>query len=299
MMICPCCGQQREIKVRECASCGARQVGEPMAKPDILLPRLGMSIGALTCVGLAVAAFLALWIFGNDAKVGRVLLVWMLGDGTRLTQSLLQADPKLPLYRIFNYDAYKSAFVISAAALPLSLLGMGLARRARRAIQLEPARYGGRKMAQASFALGAFLFMVFSAVDLSSIPGVIERGRARRLAATRAKMYELHAQALQKYYQEYGMYPQEMTDLSRINAEAAPQTDYWENTFAYAPIPADEIASRGLAISFSGYKLVSAGPDGVFGTADDVTMVDGVIVESKPDPDLSTGTPAQEKPRRK
>jgi hypothetical protein len=153
-------------------------------------------------------------------------------------------------------------------------------------------------MARASFALSAVLFVVFSAVDLSSLPGVIERGRARRLAATRAKMYELHAQALLKYYQEYGMYPQEMTDLSRVNAEAAPQIDYWENTFAYAPIPADDIASRGLAISFSGYKLVSAGPDGAFGTTDDVTMVDGVIVDSKPDPDLQSSMPAQEKPRR-
>ncbi|MFN0086046.1 MAG: hypothetical protein ACKVX9_11725 [Blastocatellia bacterium] len=270
-----------------------------MAPPDVLLPRLGMSIGAATCIGIAVAAFLALWIFGGDAKVGRVFLVWMLGDGTRLTQSMLQADPKLPLYRIFNYDAYKAAFVISAATLPLSLFAMWLARRARQANLLDPARYGGRKMAQVSFALGAFLFVTFSVVDLSSLPGVIERGRARRLAATRAKMYELHAQALQKYYQEYGMYPQEMTDLSRINAEAAPQTDYWENAFEYAPIPADDIASRGLAISFSGYKLVSAGPDGIFGTPDDVTMVDGVIVESKPDPDLPKGMPAQEKPRRK
>ncbi len=284
--------------MRECASCGARQVGPAMAPPDVLLPRLGLSIGALACVVLAVLAFLALWIFGNDAKVGRVFLVWALGDGTRLTQSLLQADPKLPLYRIFNYDAYKAAFVISAAALPLSLLGMWLARRAQQAWQRDPARYGGRGIARASFAMATGLFLLFSVIDVSAIPGAIERGRARRLAATRAKMYELHAQALQKYYQEYGMYPQEITDLSRINAEGAPQTDYWENAFAYAPIPADDIASRGLAISFSGYKLVSAGPDGLFGTPDDVTMVDGVIVESKPDPDLSTGVPAQEKPRR-
>jgi hypothetical protein len=106
--------------------------------------------------------------------------------------------------------------------------------------------------------------------------------RAKRAAATRALMYELHAQGLQRYHKEYGAYPGELVDLSRVNASGAPQSDYWERNFEYKPVAV--IASKGSGISLSNYKLVSAGPDGMFGTEDDITMIDGVIVESQNEP---------------
>jgi hypothetical protein len=284
-MICPCCGRNRKIDSIECASCGARQVGPPLAPPDLLLPRLGLPGGALACAVLAVFAFLAFWIVGNDLKVGRALLVWVVGDGTEFTKSLLKGDPRLPLYRIFRYDAYKAAVTLSFGLIPVLLFGMWMARRAGRLAAIDPARFGGVRLARASFALTACLFVVFSATVISWIPDALANGRAKRMAATYAKMYE-QAESLRKYYREYGAYPQELEDLSRINVDTTPQSDYWENSLAYAPVPADVVASRGAAIIFSGYKLVSAGPDGKLGTADDITMVDGVIVDSKPDPDL-------------
>lgn len=284
-MICPCCGQNRKIHSIECASCGARRVGPPLAPPDLLLPRLGLPGGALACAILAVFAFLAFWIVGNDLKVGRALLVWAVGDGTEFTKSLLKADPRLPLYRIFRYDAYKTAVTLSFGLIPVLLFGMWMARRAGRLAAIDPARFGGVRLARASFALAACLFVAFSASVIFWIPDALANGRAKRMAATYAKMYE-QAESLRKYYREYGAYPQELEDLSRINVDTTPQSDYWENSLAYAPVPADVVASRGAAIIFSGYKLVSAGPDGKLGTADDITMVDGVIVDSKPDPDL-------------
>src|SRR5262245_3715889 len=87
-MVCPCCGQLREISSPECASCGARQVGEPLAPPDVLLPKLGPAFAARACALVVIGTFLVFWIFGNDLKVGRALLVYVLGDGTRLTKSL-------------------------------------------------------------------------------------------------------------------------------------------------------------------------------------------------------------------
>lgn len=284
-MLCPCCGQNRKTDSIECASCGARQVGPPLAPPDLLLPRLGLPGGALACAIFAVFAFLAFWIVGNDLKVGRALLIWAVSDGTEFTKSLLKADPKLPLYRIFSYDAYKAAVTLSFGLIPVLLFGMWMARRAGRLAAVDPARFGGVRLARVSFALTACLFVAFSAIVVSWIPEALANGRAKRMAATYAKMYE-QAESLRKYYQEYGAYPQELDDLSRINADTTPQSDYWENGLAYVPVPADVIASRGAAIIFSGYKLVSAGPDGKLGTADDITMVDGVIVDSKPDPDL-------------
>lgn len=288
-LTCPCCGSNREIESPECSTCGARQVGPPLAPPDVLMPKLGLSFGALACALLVAFAFLAVWVLSNDMRVGRIFLVWAVGDGTEFTRNLLQLDPKLPYYRIFSYDAYRLAFIFSIGAIPVSILGMWLARRAVRLIKFDPSRFGGMKIARVSFAFSLSLFIIFGAVTISSIPRAIESGRAKRVAATRALMYELHAQALQKYHREYGTYPRELADLSRVNADSAPQADYWKQNFAYRPVGV--IASRGSAISLSNYKLVSAGPDGKFGTNDDITMVDGLIVDSQNEADTIEGVP--------
>lgn len=295
-MICPCCGHNREIDSIECISCGARQVGPPLAPPDNLMPRLGPSYAALACLLIVTFVFLAAWIVNNDMKVGRVFLVWALGDGTKFTQGLLQADPRLPFYRIFSYDAYRLAFIFSIGAIPMLILAAWLARRATRLIKLDPVKFGGLKTARASFALSVCLLIVFSAVSISAIPGAIERGRIKRIAATRALMYQLHAQALQKYYREYGIYPAELNDLSRVNADSSPQSDYWENNFVYRPVGV--IASNGRSINLSNYRLVSAGSDGKFDTEDDIIMVDGVIVDSETESDVLSGLPKTQKPRR-
>jgi hypothetical protein len=282
-MTCPCCGESREISSSECSSCGAKQVGPPLARPDVLMPKLGQSFAALACGVMVIIAFLMYWALDQDVKVGRVLLVWTLGDGYELTKKLLEADAHLPYYRIFAFDAYRLANVFSIAAIPLSLAGIWLARRALRLIKSDSASFGGVRVARASYCLSIGLLVVFSAVSVSSIPRMIATSRAKRIAATRALMYELHARGLQRYYKEYGAYPGELTDLSRVSANGSPQSDYWEQNFEYKPVGV--IASKGSAISLSDYKLVSAGPDGRFGTDDDITMIDGVIVESQNDPD--------------
>ena len=282
-MICPCCGESREISSSECASCGAKQVGPHLARPDVLMPKLGQSFAALACGVMVIITFLLIWALQDDVRVGRVLLVWMLGDGYELTKKLLEGDAHLPYYRIFTYNAYRLAFDFSIAAIPLSVAGIWLARRALRLIKSDSASFGGVRVARVSYCLSIGLLVVFSAVSVSSIPREIAKRRAKRLAATRALMYELHARGLQRYYKEYGAYPGELTDLSRVSASGSPQSDYWEQNFEYKPVGV--IASKGSAISLSDYKLVSAGPDGRFGTEDDIIMIDGVIVESQDDPD--------------
>ena len=287
-MICPCCGESREISSSECSSCGAKQVGPPLARPDVLMPKLGRSFAALACVVIVIIAFLMIWALKEDVKVGRVLLVWTLGDGYELTKKLIEADSHLPYYRIFAFDAYRLASIFSIVAIPLSLAGIWLARRALRLIKSDSASFGGVRVARASYCLSIGLLVVFSAVSVSSIPRWIATRHAKRIAATRALMYELHARGLQMYYKEYGAYPGELTDLSRVSASGSPQSDYWERNFEYKPVGV--IASKGSAISLSDYKLVSAGPDGRFGTEDDITMIDGVIVESQNDPDAPEPT---------
>jgi hypothetical protein len=295
-MICPCCGQERAVALTECTACGARQVGTPLLPPDVLLPKLGPAVAALTCAILVVLAFLVSWVFGNDMRVGRVALIWAIGDATKFTHELLQADPKLLSYRIFSYDAYRLAFTLSVVLIPLSLLGLGLGRRALRLARNHPAHFGGLRLARIALALSATLFITFSAATISLIPNALARGKAKHLAATRAKMYELHYHALQKYHEEYGSYPQDLLDISRVNVEGVPQADYWDNNFNYQPVSV--IASNGRAISFSNYKLVSAGPDGKLGTKDDITMIDGIIVEEQQNAELPPAISIPEKTRR-
>jgi len=292
-MICPCCGKSREISSFECASCGAKQVGPPLAPPDVLMPKLGPSFSALTCNIVVLIAFLLAWIFSHDSKVGRALLVWTLGDGYELTKSLLKADQNLPYYRIFAYDAYRLAFYFSLGAIPLSIAGIWLARRATRLIRSNSAGFGGSRIALTSYGLSISLLIVFSAVTVSSIPRSIAKMHAQDAAATRALMYKLHAQALQKYYKEYGAYPRELSDLSFVNAEGAPQSDYWEHSFEYNPISV--VASKGAGAPWTNYTLRSAGPDGKYGTEDDIIMIDGVIVDSQNEPDSVVEIPVQKK----
>src|SRR5262245_56339876 len=169
-IICPCCGKNREISSSECAACGARQVGPPLAKPDVLMPKLGQSFAALACGLLVMIGFFVAWIVIHDVRVGRVLLVWALGDGFELTKNLLEADAKLPYYRIFTFDAYDVASTYSIAAIPLSIAGIWLARRAARLIKSDSASFGGLRVARASFGLSIGLLIRFTAVGVSSIP---------------------------------------------------------------------------------------------------------------------------------
>lgn len=283
-MICPCCGEERQIATVECLSCGARQVGPPLAPPDRLLPDMGPAMSALAVSILVAIIFLAVWIFSSDMKVGRAMMIGVLGDGTRLTRSMLAADPRLPYYRIFAYDAVRQAFYLSIALIPLSLIGVRLARRARRLATASPSLFGGTGMAKASMIMSSSWLVLFATVTIISLPEAIERGRAKKRAATRAVMYQLHQQALHKYYNEYGSYPQDLTDLSRVKAENSPKLDYWEQPFTYTPV--GEIASNGSAVSLTNYKLVSAGADGKLGTADDLTMIDGVILDGRSEESL-------------
>ena len=88
-------------------------------------------------------------------------------------------------------------------------------------------------------------------------------------------MYELHSRGLQRYYKEYGITRVNwiMNILQGVNAEEAPQSDYWGHNFEYKSIVV--IASKGSGPHLSDYKLISSGPDGKFGTEDDITMING------------------------
>jgi hypothetical protein len=258
-------------------------VGAPLVQPDIRLPGLGPAFQALTVVFLIIVAFLAVWLLGNDMKVARVLLVMLMGESTTFTKSLLQFDPSLLQYRIFTFDAYRLACYMSLGLIPLSLLGLWLARRARHLAQQSPLQFGGGRLALGSLILSSVLFLLFSAAGISWIPRAIQQGRAKHVAAVRAEFYRLHSEALNRYYAEFNTYPQELADLRDLRRAVVSHTDYWGNPIKYSPTAL--IASKNSTPGYSNYQLVSAGPDGILETADDIRMVDGVIVNSSDEAD--------------
>jgi hypothetical protein len=88
----------------------------------------------------------------------------------------------------------------------------------------------------------------------------------------------MHNEALTRYYAEFGTYPQELSDLRDFVPEVIPVTDYWGTPISYSPTAL--IASKKSTPGYSTYQLMSAGPDAVMGTADDIQMIDGVIVNA-------------------
>ncbi len=283
-MHCPCCGAVKLIEIKNCEACGARPVAEGMARPITQLPKLGPSMAALGLVLFIVVGFVMLWLMVSDMKVARALLVHALGDGYEFTKNFLTGDDHLLRYRIFTWDVYHNAFNVCLIAMPLALIAMRKAWVAARQAQALPQQFGGLRTAQLSFVLASLLFVGFAAAGLGGIPNMIERGRERHLAATRAAMYE-QAAALQAFNRENGTYPQERTEL--LNA-AQTRVDYWENEFKYEPFGTVASNATGVVggVGFNSYALRSAGPDGAVGTADDIVMIDGVIVSRPAESDL-------------
>ncbi len=294
-MSCPCCGQATTPDQNICAVCGARRVAEPLAKPDLRLPALGKAMTAFSLALVVVVIFLMAWFFGNDMKVGRVLLVQVFGDSLKVTRELRQLDPLLPFYRIFSFDAYRLAFYLSAVTLPLSLCAVWLSQRARRLIRARPAQFGGLRLANASLALSVSLTVAFSAAVITSIPRALERSREKHAAATRASMLQI-GRVLRNYNDQFGRYPENLEELQAFTREPLPQLDYWEKPLLYAP--GALVASRETASGFSDYRMISAGPDGIIGTPDDLVMQDGMIVSVAAESELPSILPISDKPQK-
>ena len=292
-MHCPCCGNAKLIEIKHCEACGARPIADGMARPVTVLPALGPAMKAFGLVLFLIVGFVTFWLIGNEMKVGRAVLVNLFGDSLAFTKTLLQGDDHLGRYRIFSFDAYRQAINFSLLVAPLALWAMRMAWRAAHQAKALPMQFGGLRMAQVSFALAALLFVTFTTAGLSGIPMMIQRGRDRHSAATRAVMYE-QAAALRLFNRENGTYPQESAELKDASL---PRGDYWENEFKYEPFGTVASTATGN-VGFSSYTLRSAGPDGTLGNGDDLVMIDGVIVDRPAETDLPPSLLAPEKPRK-
>jgi Domain of unknown function (DUF4190) len=180
------------------------------------------------------------------------------------------------------------------AGLSLALLGLGcvltkwmfipaaaaayFSYTALRQIRSDRERFGGHRMAMAGAALSTVVVVLMIGVFGLKISWWIDGEHEARQAATRSRMMEL-AIALDSYKKKHQTLPSQLNDLRSEGLLSGAAADYWEKTLTYKPT--GQIASTATTVpTFTQYRLTSAGPDGAFGTADDIVLNDSVFTSS-------------------
>lgn len=244
-MLCPCCGEQMRLGDADC-SCGARIVGEPLPESPFKVQRLGP---AMTAVALTI----------TSAAACRITL-WM-----------------------------------ALGAIPATWFAWRAFRLAKR----DPEGYGGRRVSAYTLAILLVAGSSLGIFEISRIPRYIEKRNIVPTMSTQAAI--LHSAGfLEEYKRLNGSYPNDSETLNKAAGEAPP-LDYWQRPIKYvsygefaamyssfptdtpghidvgAPIHDVPSVEDAPGIEFHNFELRSAGPDGIFGTADDIVMRDGVF----------------------
>lgn len=242
---CPSCGQMVAQEAIACR-CGARWVTLQPPGPEFHVPRMGKPLAAMGMIGLALV--IESLILAHEVYVSP--FVWTEAVGSMLV--------------------YLARFFV-----PVALLVLYLAYRGWRQARREPHRYGGARLARVGMITAMLVLGVHAGVFVTRIPRMIENGRLRREAATRANLYRL-AWAIEAYKHQYGMYPRRLIDLQEMDPSLKPAVDAWGREFVYNAISGD-VAATTAPMPFQRYQLISKGPDGILGTEDDIVLRDDVL----------------------
>ncbi|HEX8069075.1 MAG TPA: hypothetical protein VF546_03925 [Pyrinomonadaceae bacterium] len=289
MNICPCCGEKLsgEQALVDCAACGARAVGPPLARPERELPGYGRALA----VGAAGA-----------------LLLLFLSVGTVV--ALVERQPfSLAFWNVMG-AAETAAWRLKALTLPFAVLALWPSVRVVRTLRREPARFAGLRLASAGLSMSAAVVVAFAVLIGLTVPARLQQRAAARQAAEEAVAYDV-SRVLLQYQIRYGTYPARPEDLR----EKLPDPDgavarvaelirpSYEPVSDIASLPAagtktrrgaaalrvrstalrtgvDDTPDEGLA--FTGYKVVLPGADKKLGTPDDITLRDGRLVATPP-----------------
>ncbi len=245
---CPSCGRRVAHAATACV-CGARWVAPHPPGPEFRVPRMGKPITAVSVIALTV--LIEAIILVHEVYVSP--FVWTEAIGSMLVD----------LARVF---------------VPVILVAAYLAYRGGREARRAPDQYGGERVARAGLVAAMLLLAVHVGVFVAHVPRMIENKRLRQEAATRANLYRL-AWALEAYRQQYGTYPRRLIDLQELDPNLKPVVDAWGREFIYSAISGDVAAAAPMP--FQRYQLVSKGPDGVLGTADDIVLRDDVLLRGR------------------
>lgn len=288
--ICPCCGVSSEVGFGEgCVSCGARAVGPPLARPERVLPGYGHAL-AVSAAGLLMACALA----------GSTLAALLELDELALDAKTLLRAAETAAWRL-KWTALPAGFALSA------LCAWAYARMRR-----EPSRFVGHAQARAGLALTLACALLLSALVAVTVPERLYMRELARRSAENALLYETDL-ALARYRRRFGTYPAALTDLRRLEdtdgsvarllsvvapGEYKPETDIASLTPArgksrgkrrVSAVRASAVDAPDAGIALTNYALALPGRDRVLGTADDLYIRDGVILDATPTPAAGAG----------
>ena len=280
MTICPCCGFKfAGLMADGCGSCGAQSVGEALPRPENELPAFGRSL-LLTVAGLLMLlAFLTQTIIALVQKAPASIGFW----------SVVAA-------------AETAAWRLKWIAIPVTILVLWAGRKVYRSMLDEPSRFCGLRYARSGLLTSVLVPALILLLIGVTVPERLRQRQDRIDAEVRAP-YLTFARAQKEYEIQFGTVPTDPRDLSRLPdkdgsiAAALEQIDLrrYTATADVAALPAkksrpirgavirdaalvsttDDLSSEG--ISFTNYELPLAGADKLFGTEDDLVLIDGVI----------------------
>ncbi len=294
MNICPCCGASCEGGFGEgCGACGALAVGPPLARPERVLPGYGHAL-AVSAAGLLMACAFA----GSTA-------------GALLRFEEFSLDAKT-LLRAAETAAWRLKWTALPAGFLLSAVCLRLYARMRR----EPARFVGHAHARAGLALTFAVSLLLPVLVGVTVPERLRMRELARRSAENALLYETDL-ALARYRKRFGTYPAALTDLRRLEdpdgsvarllavvapGEYKPETDLASLTTARgksrggrrvsavrASSASSTVDAPDAGLALTNYALALPGRDRVLGTADDLYIRDGRILDAAPTPAASAG----------
>jgi hypothetical protein len=282
LTICPCCGFKFTGDLRAgCANCGARAVGEPLARPEHELPSYGRAL----LVGVAGASALLAFLIAT------------------LTALLQRATLSFDFWSLIA-SAETAAWRLKWLALPFAVVSIWLGWRICESIRKEPVRFMGSRVAQGGLiASVSFALLVATFIGIT-VPERLRQHERGVEAGYRARLYT-HNRAFMEYRARFGTFPADISDLRNLpDADGsiaelirhAEQTSYkpWTELAATQPPPAKSRRLRGAAIQpaalnsdsddaqregvpFTNYELRLPGEDKILGTEDDWLMRDGIV----------------------
>jgi hypothetical protein len=295
LTICPCCGFKFKGDLHAgCVACGARAVGEPLARPEHVLPSYGRAL----FVG-AVGALLLITFLAATVSALLTLPTFSLNTG-----SIVAA-------------AESAAWRLKWIALPVTIFALWTGLRICASIRRAPASFMGVRLAYGGLAASALVALLIATSIAVTIPERLRQHQRGIEATYRAQLYTI-ARAQLEYRLRYGTLPASLEDLR--DRERMPDPDgsiaaalvgvasnSYKSWSVQARLPeANSRKQRGTAlrrvslttgaddmpdegVTFTNYELRLAGEDKIMGTDDDWMVRDGMIVRPA---DLLQASPA-------
>lgn len=294
MTVCPCCGGKFEGDLLDgCALCGARAVGEPLARPEIELPAYGRGI----LVGV----------------VGLLLLI----SFTLSTVSALfeQTQLSIGFWPVVS-AAETAAWRLKWTVLPFSVMALWGGWLIYASIRRERVRFAGHDLARCGLIASMLVIVMIATFIGVTVPERLRQRERGFQAGIEAQGYTMQ-RALLEYRERYKTYPTNFKDLQdglpdRDGSIAAALSNIDPSTYKPSANLADASTAkpgrlRGAAlrristnnstddsvnekISFTNYEVRLPGVDKIPNTDDDWLMRDGVFIKPSKSSTASSGS---------